>query len=202
VLSELPDIHIVDVVLPTESGHEIRNRCVARPTEHQRILLEKPGLRLPERGHLGAGLVFGVQVGFLRDFAVPDSPVGGSLGLLHGAANQVADAVGAGKPQGRTEFSERGACPATTQPSSHVSTWSPASKRRVLRVINSVMRRGRLQHLRDRDSVNAPDRRFVAMAIATLGQSDHPAEKVFAPKLYGDDSGCVTNGFPTTQGFK
>lgn len=49
VLSELSDIRIVDVVLPTESGHEIRNRCVARPTEHQRILLEKLGLRLPTR---------------------------------------------------------------------------------------------------------------------------------------------------------
>jgi len=49
VLSELSDIRIMDVVLPTESGHEIRNRCVARPTEHQRILLEKLGLRLPTR---------------------------------------------------------------------------------------------------------------------------------------------------------
>ena len=30
-----------------KDGPEIRNRCVARPTEHQRILLEKLGLNLP-----------------------------------------------------------------------------------------------------------------------------------------------------------
>lgn len=47
VLSELSEIRLVDVVLPTDSGHEIRNRCVARPSEHQRILLEKLSLRLP-----------------------------------------------------------------------------------------------------------------------------------------------------------
>ncbi len=49
VLSELSEIRLVDVVLPTETGHEIRNRCVARPSEHQRILLEKLGLKLPTR---------------------------------------------------------------------------------------------------------------------------------------------------------
>jgi hypothetical protein len=59
------------------------------------------------------------------------------------------------------------------------------AKHRVLQAINSVMRRGRLQDLCDRDSVNSPDRRFVAMAISTLGQCDHPAKKVFAPNLCG-----------------
>lgn len=49
VLSELSDIRIVDVVLPTDSGHEIRNRCIARPSEHQKILLEKLCLRLPTK---------------------------------------------------------------------------------------------------------------------------------------------------------
>ncbi len=49
VLSELSEIRLVDVVLPTGTGKEIRNRCVARPTEHQRILLEKLRLRLPIR---------------------------------------------------------------------------------------------------------------------------------------------------------
>jgi len=49
VISELSEIRLVDVVLPTETGYEIRNRCVARPSEHQRILLEKLGLRLPTR---------------------------------------------------------------------------------------------------------------------------------------------------------
>ena len=49
VLSELSDIRMVDVVLPTDSGHEIRNRCVARPSEHQKILLATLGLRLPAK---------------------------------------------------------------------------------------------------------------------------------------------------------
>lgn len=53
VISELSEIRMVDVVLPTDSGHEIRNRCVARPTEHQRILIEKLGLRLPTRIRMG-----------------------------------------------------------------------------------------------------------------------------------------------------
>jgi transposase len=49
VLSELSDIRLVDVVLPTDSGQEIRTSCVTRPTEHQQILLEKLSLRLPTR---------------------------------------------------------------------------------------------------------------------------------------------------------
>ena len=47
--SELSEIRLVDVVLPTKGGPEIRNWCVARLTEHQRILLEKLGLKLPTR---------------------------------------------------------------------------------------------------------------------------------------------------------
>jgi len=53
VLAELSDIRMVDVVLPTDTGHEIRNRCVARPSEHQRILLNKLGLKLPTRIRIG-----------------------------------------------------------------------------------------------------------------------------------------------------
>lgn len=49
ILSELSDIRLVDVVLPTSTGVELRNRCVTRPSEHQRILLEKLGLKLPTR---------------------------------------------------------------------------------------------------------------------------------------------------------
>jgi transposase len=49
VISELSEIRLVDVVLPTDTGPEIRNRCVTRPTEHQRILIDKLGLRLPTR---------------------------------------------------------------------------------------------------------------------------------------------------------
>lgn len=47
VLSELADIRLVDVVLPTREGIEIRKRCVSRPTDHQQILLHRLGLKLP-----------------------------------------------------------------------------------------------------------------------------------------------------------
>jgi transposase len=47
VLEEIGRIQAVDVVLPTRCGVEIRKRCVARPTEHQAILLFKLGLDLP-----------------------------------------------------------------------------------------------------------------------------------------------------------
>ena len=41
-------IQLVDVVLPTRAGVEIRKRCISRPTEHQAILLQRLGLQLPE----------------------------------------------------------------------------------------------------------------------------------------------------------
>lgn len=47
VFEELGKIAVVDVVLPTKQGHEIRRRCVTRPTEHQAILLRRLGLQLP-----------------------------------------------------------------------------------------------------------------------------------------------------------
>jgi transposase len=49
VFEELKDIRVVDVVLPTRQGVEIRKRCVTKPSEHQKILLEKLGLHLPSR---------------------------------------------------------------------------------------------------------------------------------------------------------
>ncbi len=49
VLSELAQIRLVDVVLPTDIGTDLRTRCITRPSEHQRILLERLGLRLPAR---------------------------------------------------------------------------------------------------------------------------------------------------------
>jgi transposase len=49
VLAELSDINLVDVVLPTRSGIDIRRRCVTQPTEHQAILLRRMGLRLPQK---------------------------------------------------------------------------------------------------------------------------------------------------------
>ena len=49
VFKELQDIRVVDVVLPTRQGVEIRKRCVTKPSEHQQILLHKLGLHLPSR---------------------------------------------------------------------------------------------------------------------------------------------------------
>ena len=47
VLDEIAAIQTVDVVLPTRCGRKIRKRCVARPTDHQAILLHKLGMILP-----------------------------------------------------------------------------------------------------------------------------------------------------------
>ena len=47
VLAELSRIKLVDVVLPTRDGTEIRRRCVTRPDDHQAILLHRLGLHLP-----------------------------------------------------------------------------------------------------------------------------------------------------------
>jgi len=47
VLAELSRIKLVDVVLPTRAGVELRRRCVTRPTDHQAILLHHLGLSLP-----------------------------------------------------------------------------------------------------------------------------------------------------------
>src|SRR4030042_4766590 len=48
VLEELAKIRVVDVVLPTRSGHPIRRRCVSQPTDYQAILLQRLGLNLPK----------------------------------------------------------------------------------------------------------------------------------------------------------
>jgi transposase len=45
---ELKQIGLVDVVLPTKGGIEIRKRCVTQPNAHQNILLQKLHLRLPQ----------------------------------------------------------------------------------------------------------------------------------------------------------
>ena len=47
VLEELSQIRSQDVILPTRSGVEIRQRCVTRPTDHQAILLHHLKLHLP-----------------------------------------------------------------------------------------------------------------------------------------------------------
>jgi transposase len=49
VLSEMAEIQSVDVVLPTKTGVEIRSRCITRPSDHQKILLQQLKLRLPSK---------------------------------------------------------------------------------------------------------------------------------------------------------
>lgn len=49
VLDELSEIRLMDVILPTRDGIEIRKRCIAQPSEHQQILLEKLRLKLPSK---------------------------------------------------------------------------------------------------------------------------------------------------------
>ena len=48
VLAELSELRMMDVVLPTRSGTEIRKRCLSKPTDHQQILLDSLKLRLPK----------------------------------------------------------------------------------------------------------------------------------------------------------
>lgn len=47
VFAELSEMAVVDVVLPARNGVIIRKRCIARPSDHQAILLQRLGLALP-----------------------------------------------------------------------------------------------------------------------------------------------------------
>ena len=47
VFADISRIALLDVVLPTRSGVLIRKRCVAKPTGHQTILLQRLGLHMP-----------------------------------------------------------------------------------------------------------------------------------------------------------
>lgn len=49
LIEELRRIQSVDVLLPLDSGKEMRLRCVVQPDRAQRILLQRLGLRLPRR---------------------------------------------------------------------------------------------------------------------------------------------------------
>ena len=49
VFDEIAKIKMVDVILPTRMGTEIRRRCVTQPNKHQAILLDRLGLRLPKQ---------------------------------------------------------------------------------------------------------------------------------------------------------
>jgi hypothetical protein len=48
VLDELGELRMIDVILPTRGGIEIRKRCLSKPTDHQQILLDRLQLRLPK----------------------------------------------------------------------------------------------------------------------------------------------------------
>jgi transposase len=48
VLDELAELRMMDVILPTRSGIEIRKRCLSKPNDHQQILLDRLKLRLPK----------------------------------------------------------------------------------------------------------------------------------------------------------
>ena len=52
VLDELSELRVVDVILPTKDGCELRTRCVTQPSDHQKILLQRLGLELPTCLHL------------------------------------------------------------------------------------------------------------------------------------------------------
>jgi len=47
VLAELSKIQLVDVILPTKGGPELKRSCVTVPTPHQQILLNQLGMKLP-----------------------------------------------------------------------------------------------------------------------------------------------------------
>jgi len=48
ILDELGELRMIDVILPTRGGIEIRKRCLSKPTDHQQILLDRLKLRLPK----------------------------------------------------------------------------------------------------------------------------------------------------------
>jgi transposase len=48
VLEELGELRLMDVVLPTRAGVDIRKRCISKPSDHQQILLDRLQLRLPK----------------------------------------------------------------------------------------------------------------------------------------------------------
>ena len=49
IIDEIKRIKLTDVILPTKKGVEIRLPCVSKPDDHQRILLQHLGLKIPAR---------------------------------------------------------------------------------------------------------------------------------------------------------
>ncbi|MDA1052930.1 MAG: hypothetical protein O3C40_20960, partial [Planctomycetota bacterium] len=48
ILDELSELRMMDIVLPTRDGIDIRKRCLSKPTDYQQILLDRLKLRLPK----------------------------------------------------------------------------------------------------------------------------------------------------------
>ena len=48
VFDEISEIKVVDVILPTKKGIEIRKGCITTPTKSQAVLLERLGLNPPK----------------------------------------------------------------------------------------------------------------------------------------------------------
>jgi len=49
IFDEIGRIQLCDVILPTKEGTEIKLRCVTKPDKHQNILLQRLGLKIPDR---------------------------------------------------------------------------------------------------------------------------------------------------------
>lgn len=49
ILDELREIRSADVVLPTTDGRVLKVRCVVKPEPSQALLLERLGIKLPQR---------------------------------------------------------------------------------------------------------------------------------------------------------
>ena len=49
VLEGFARLKVVDIILPTSTGRQIRLRCVSNPDEGQRILLSRLGMDIPRR---------------------------------------------------------------------------------------------------------------------------------------------------------
>ena len=49
VLEEFARIKTAEVVLPSSTGKKLRLRCVVRPDQGQRILLQRLGITVPQR---------------------------------------------------------------------------------------------------------------------------------------------------------
>jgi transposase len=47
VFRELSEIALVDIAMPTRNGVTLRKRCIGQPNQHQLVLLQYLGLRLP-----------------------------------------------------------------------------------------------------------------------------------------------------------